>query len=72
MPTNARAMPTDPIRMYFHEASTDDFVTRSGMSSAETIVVASMATHIRPTLATSTAASIVSVNRFEKTTNRET
>ena len=52
-------MPTEPIRMYFHEASTDAFVTCSGMSMADVIVVASMAIHMKPTLFEVTANSIV-------------
>ena len=66
MPANASAMPTDPMRMYFHEASTDAFVTSSGISSAEVIVVASIATHISPTLFVVTANSIVKANRLTK------
>ena len=46
MPTKASAMPTEPIRMYFQEASTDARLRCSGTSTAEVIVVASIATHI--------------------------
>ena len=49
VPANARAMPTEQMRRYFHEASTDAFVRRSGMSIADMMVVASIATHINAT-----------------------
>ena len=56
--------------MYFHDASTDAFVTCSGMSMADVIVVASMAIHMKPTLFEVTANSIVNVQRGPKTRNR--
>ena len=56
--------------MYFHEASTEAFVTWSGMSIAEVIVVASMAIHMKPTLFVVTANSIVNVKRLPKMRNR--
>src|SRR5229473_3928116 len=59
VPPNARAMPIDPIRMYFHEASTEAFVTWSGMSMADVIVVASIAIHMNPRLFEVTAKSMV-------------
>ena len=62
-------MPTDPIRMYFHEASTEALVTWSGMSRAEVIVVASIAIHMKPTLFAVTANSIVNVKRLPKIRN---
>src|SRR5512144_1672320 len=70
VPTNASAMPTDPIRMYFQEASTEALLILSGTTIADTIVVASIATHISPTLSTLTATNIVKANRFENTMNR--
>jgi hypothetical protein len=63
-------MPTEPIRMYFHEASTEAFVTWSGMSMADVIVVASIAIHMKPTLFEVTANSMVNVNRLPKIRNR--
>src|SRR5436190_5656647 len=59
VPANASAMPTEQMRMYFHDASTDALVRRSGMTIADAIVVASMATHMRATFRTVTAASMV-------------
>src|SRR3989304_62105 len=59
-------MPTEPIRMYFHDASTDSFVTCSGMSMADVIVVASIAIHMKPTLFDTTENSIMSVNKLAK------
>ena len=70
VPPKASAMPTEPIRMYFHEASTEAFVTCSGMSMADVIVVASMAIHMKPTLFDTTANSIMNVNRLPKMRNR--
>ncbi len=60
----------DPIRMYFHEASTEAFVTCRGMSMAEVMVVASMEIHMKPTLFEVTANSIVNVKRLAKMRNR--
>ena len=70
MPANASAMPTEPIRMYFHDASTEALLACSGMSSAEVIVVASIATHMNPTLSVVTANSIVTVKRLAKMRKR--
>ena len=70
MATKASAIPTDPIRMYFHEASTEAFETCSGMSSAEAMVVASTATHMMATLFAVTAISMVKAKRLEKILNR--
>jgi hypothetical protein len=70
VPANASAIPTDPSRTYFHEASTDALVTSSAISMADVIVVASIATHIKPTLLVVTAKSIVKANRFTKIWNR--
>ena len=64
VPVNARAMPTDPMRRYFHDASTDALVPCKGIRSADVTVVASMATHITPRLPVLTATSIVNANRF--------
>src|SRR5258705_10130873 len=69
VPVKASAMPTDPMRRYFQEASTDAFVRRSGMSSADVTVVASMATHITPRLPVLTATSIVKANRLAHSRN---
>ena len=60
-------MPTELMRMYFHEASTDPLVSASGITIAEKIVVASTATHIMPTLLAETASSIAKINRLTKT-----
>src|SRR5215467_5724464 len=65
-------MPMDPIRMYFQEASTEAFVTWRGISTAEVMVVASMAIHMNPTLFVVTANSIVKVNRLTKMRKRRT
>jgi hypothetical protein len=70
VPPNASAMPMEPMRMYFQEASTEAFVTWSGMSRAEVIVVASTAIHMKPTLLEVTANSMVNVNRLPKIRNR--
>src|SRR5512142_1504337 len=59
VPGNASAMPTEQIRMYFQDASTDAVVRCSGITIAEVIVVASMATHMSATFWSVTAASIV-------------
>src|SRR5262245_3338031 len=70
VPVNASAMPTEQMSRYFHEASTDAFVGSSGMARADTIVVASIATHISATLFAVTAASMVNANAFWKIVNR--
>ena len=72
MPTKASAMPTEPIRMYFQEASMDARLRCSGTSTAEVIVVASIATHITATLSVVTATSIVNANRLAKSRKRHT
>ncbi len=72
MPTKASAMPTEPIRMYFHEASTEARLRCSGTSNAEVIVVASIATHMKPTLSVVTASSIVNANRLRRARKRRT
>jgi hypothetical protein len=72
VPTKASAIPTEPIRMYFQEASTDALVTVSGTMTAEAIVVASMAIHITPTLLAVTATSMVKAKSEEKTRKRRT
>ena len=59
-------MPTDPSSTYFQEASTDALETSRAISMADAIVVASIATHIRPTLLVVTAESIVKANRLAK------
>src|SRR5438128_10392296 len=66
VPANASAMPTEQMRMYFHEASTDAFVRRSGITIADMIVVASTATHISATFWIVTAASIVNAKALAK------
>ena len=66
VPAKARAMPTDPSSTYFQEASTDALVTSRATSIADVIVVASIATHISPTLLVVTAQSIVKANRLAK------
>src|SRR5258706_14157686 len=63
-------MPTEPIRMYFHDASTDARLRCSGTSTAEVIVVASIATHITAKLSVVTATSIVKAKRLAKSRNR--
>ncbi len=59
-------MPTEPIRMYFHEASTDRLLSLRGMIKAEKTVVASRATHMMPTLLALTASSIAAMKRLMK------
>ncbi|NTU75782.1 MAG: hypothetical protein HGA86_06650 [Anaerolineaceae bacterium] len=63
---NASAMPTEQIKMYFHEASTEVLLTFNGMMKAEKMVVASIAIHIRPTLLAETASSMEAMNRLMK------
>ena len=72
MPTKASAIPTEPIKMYFHEASTEALVTWSGMSMAEVMVVASTATHMTATLLVVTAPSMVKAKRLAKMRKRRT
>src|SRR6266567_481970 len=69
VPANARAIPTEQMRMYFHDASTDALVRRNGMTIADVMVVASMATHISATFCTVTAASMVTENALMKIRN---
>src|SRR6266567_8967737 len=69
VPANARAIPTEQMRRYFHDASTDALVRRSGMTIADVMVVASMATHISATFCTVTAASMVTENALMKIRN---
>ena len=70
MPAKASAIPTEPIRMYFHEASTDALLTCRGIRTADVMVVASIAIHMKPTLFVVTAKSIVKVKRFAKILKR--
>ena|SRR5436305_94441 len=70
VPTKARAIPTEPMRMYFHDASTEALVTVSGMSTADAMVVASTATHITATLLAVTATSMVKAKRLAKMEKR--
>ena len=53
--------------MYFHDASSDPRVLRCPTRNVVTIVVASMATHITPRLAASTARSMVARKPWIKT-----
>src|SRR5439155_8494648 len=69
VPANASAMPTEQMRMYFHDASTDALVRRNGMTMADVIVVASMATHMSATFWTVTAVSMVAANKLMNTRN---
>src|SRR6266567_6834089 len=69
VPANARAIPTEQMRRYFHDASTDALVRRNGMTIADVMVVASMATHISATFCTVTAASMVTENALMKIRN---
>src|SRR5436189_2061587 len=64
VPANASAMPTEQISRYFHDASTDALLRSNGIAIADTIVVASMATHMSATLFAVTATIIVSANAF--------
>src|SRR6266849_2972221 len=66
VPVNAKAMPTEQIRMYFQDASTEAFVRVKGITIAEVMVVASIATHMNATFWIVTAASIVNTNAFMK------
>src|SRR5712691_9533868 len=59
-------MPTEQIKMYFRDASTDAFVRVSGITMADVMVVASIATHMSATFWIVTAASIVNTNAFVK------
>ena len=56
--------------MYFQEASTEDLLTVRGTMTAETMVVASMAIHITPTLLAVTATSMVKAKSEAKTRKR--
>src|SRR5947208_12409056 len=69
VPANASAMPTEQMRMYFHDASTDALVRRNGMTMADVIVAASMATHMSATFWTVTAMSMVAANKLMNTRN---
>src|SRR3990167_9316338 len=70
VPANASAMPTEQIKRYFHEASTEDFVRCSGITTAEVMVVASMVTHMNPTLLVVTATSIIRAKALTKMRKR--
>jgi hypothetical protein len=72
VPINARAIPTEQIRMNFQLASTEFLLNVSGIIKAEKIVVASIATHITPTLLADTAKSIEAMNKLKKIWNRRT
>src|SRR5260370_40193406 len=63
-------MPTELSRMYFQDASTEALLRWSGISTADVIVVASMAIHMKPTLLVLTANSMVKVKRFAKIRKR--
>src|SRR2546422_9964780 len=63
-------MPTEQISRYFQDASTEAFVRWSGIAIAETIVVASIATHISATFGVVTARSIASANALWKIRKR--
>src|SRR5712692_4705164 len=66
VPANARAMPTEHINRYFQDASTEAFVRVSGITMADVMVVASIATHMSATFWIVTAASMVNTNAFVK------
>src|SRR2546426_7737943 len=70
VPVNASAMPTEQINRYFQEASTEAFVRWSGIAIADTIVVASIATHISATFGVVTARSIARANALWKMRKR--
>src|SRR5438552_10338723 len=70
VPANARAIPTEQMTRYFHDASTEPLVRCNGITTADEIVVASIATHISATFWTVTAASIVNANALKKIRNR--
>jgi hypothetical protein len=53
VPSSANPIPTDPRIRYFQAASIAAGVRAKPTRSADTIVVASMATHTRPRLSTS-------------------
>src|SRR5437868_2019993 len=69
VPANARAIPTEQMRRYFQDASTEAFVRLSGITIADVIVVASIATHISATFWTVTATSIVTAKALMKIRN---
>src|SRR6266851_5744745 len=66
VPANAKAMPTEQINRYFQDASTEAFVRVNGITMADVIVVASIATHMSATFWIVTAVSIVNTNAFVK------
>src|SRR6266511_4240338 len=70
VPVNASAMPTEQIKRYFQDASTEARVRSNGIAIADAIVVASMATHMSATLFAVTAITIVSANAFWKMRKR--
>src|SRR5216683_2058194 len=59
-------MPTEQINRYFQDASTDAFVRVNGITMADVMVVASIATHMSATFWIVTAASIMNTNAFVK------
>ena len=64
------ASPAEASRTYFHAASAAPSVPSIATSSAETIVVTSIAIHSSARLLISGAASIVQANRFSPAQNR--
>ena len=67
MPKKAKAIPTEQITMYFHEASSAPLVRRCPTKKVVTTVVASTATHSTPTLAARTASSMAATNAWTST-----
>src|SRR5712692_9242413 len=59
-------MPTEQIKRYFQDASTEACVRVNGITMADVMVVASIATHMSATFWIVTAASIVNTNAFVK------
>ncbi len=62
MPSSASAMPTEQMTTYFHAASVAARVRRCPTRNAVTMVVASMATHSRPSPEARTASAIAAMN----------
>ena len=66
VPSRAKQMPTVQTITYFQAASKEVRVNLKATSRAEIRVVASMATHMRPILSTSTTSIIVQTKRWDR------
>ena len=67
MPKKAKAIPTEQITMYFHEASRLPWSGGGPTKKVVMTVVASIATHSTPTLAARTASSMAATNAWTST-----